>query len=173
MNFKIIWILLLATACTSSKELPIVDSVSLAKYSGKWYEIARLPQTFEKHCACVTAEYSILNENKIKVKNTCWDTTSNKFKVSEGRAKPINGFNNAALDVQFFWPFSGGYYVMALDSNYKYALIGNPNRKYLWILSRNPSLDESTFNDLKSIARENGYDLSSLIQTEHFCQNKE
>ena len=62
---------------------------------------------------------------------------------------------------------------MALDSNYKYALIGNPNRKYLWILSRTPSLEKSRLDSLKSIAEKNGYDLSSLIETEHFCQNKE
>jgi apolipoprotein D and lipocalin family protein len=173
MKTNILWLVLLLSACSSNENLLIVNSVDLEKYTGKWYEIARLPQSFEKNCACVTAEYAILSESKVEVKNTCWDTTSNKFKVSEGVAKPIKDLNNAGLSVQFFWPFSGGYYVMALDSNYKYALIGNPNRKYLWILSRTPSLEKSRLDSLKSIAEKNGYDLSSLIETEHFCQNKE
>jgi apolipoprotein D and lipocalin family protein len=173
MKTNILWLVLLLSACSSNENLLIVNSVDLEKYTGKWYEIARLPQSFEKNCACVTAEYAILSESKVEVKNTCWDTTSNKFKVSEGAAKPIKDLNNAGLSVQFFWPFSGGYYVMALDSNYKYALIGNPNRKYLWILSRTPSLEKSRLDSLKSIAEKNGYDLSSLIETEHFCQNKE
>lgn len=173
MKIKLLWLVIFISACSSNKDLPIVDAVDLDRYTGKWYEIARLPQSFEKDCACVTAEYEILSENKVQVKNTCWDTTSNKYKVSKGSAKPMEGFNNAALDVQFFWPFSGGYYVMALDSDYNYALVGNPNRKYLWILSREPQLDATTLDSLKTIAEKNGYDLSSLIQTKQFCQNKE
>lgn len=157
--------------CGSNEPLPTVDKVDLERYSGKWYEIARLPQSFEKNCACVTAEYVLETDKPVQVINSCFDTLSQKTKITEGKAFPVEGTENAELNVQFFWPFKGGYHIMSLDTDYKYALVGNPNREYLWILSRTPELDQEILENLKSIAVKNGYDLSSLIMTQQSCEN--
>ena len=156
-------------SCSETKPLATVSAVDLNLYKGKWYEIARLPQIFEKDCACVTAEYALNEDNNIDVKNTCLDTTNQKIKVSEGEAFVLEGSQNAKLKVQFFWPFKGDYYIMDLDDDYRYALIGSPSREYLWILSRTPSLPQSTIDQLTQKAIAEGYDTSSLIITKQNC----
>jgi apolipoprotein D and lipocalin family protein len=158
-------------SCGSNEPLPTVDKVDLKRYSGKWFEIARLPQSFEKNCACVTAEYVLETDEPVQVINSCYDTLAQKSKVTEGKAFPVDGTENSELKVQFFWPFKGGYYIMSLDADYQYALVGNPSREYLWILSRTPQLDQEIIDNLKSIAVKNGYDLSSLIMTQQSCEN--
>lgn len=156
-------------SCSQSKELPTVESVDLNRYAGKWFEIARLPQAFEKHCACVTAEYEVLDYQRVGVTNACLDTTTNEIKKSEGKAFPVDGSKNTKLKVQFFFPFKGDYYVIALDEDYEYAMVGAPNRSYLWILSRTPVLDENTMIQLKAKATELGFDLKDLIITKQNC----
>jgi len=154
--------------CGSSEPLVTVDKVDVKRYAGLWYEMARLPNTFQKNCTCTTAQYEV-KEGYISVLNECWNTTKNKKVNAKGKAFPVEGSNNASLKVQFFWPFKGDYNVIALDEGYQYAMVGAKDRKYLWILSRNPQLSESIVSELKAKAESLGYDTSKLLFTEHPC----
>lgn len=152
----------------NNRPLKTVDKVDLKRYSGKWYEIASIPHSFEKDCACTVAEYSWNPEGYMEVVNSC--LKDGREKVETGKAFPIEGSNNSQLEVQFFWPLKGKYYIMALDKDYQYALVGHPNRDYLWVLSRYQDMDEDTFIDLLQVARKEGFDISRLRRTEQFCE---
>ena len=119
-------------ACMAQVPLKTVDHVDLNRYLGKWYEIARLPNRFEKKChRDVTAEYS-RDGQKIIVHNSCIQQDG-KPNVAEGRAKVVDATTNAKLKVTFFWPFYGNYWIIGLDSEYRWAVVGEPGRKYMWI----------------------------------------
>ncbi len=124
------------------KPLATVPQVDLKKYLGKWYEIAAFPQSFQKGCSCTFAEYSLRPNGDIQVKNTC--LKEGKTKIATGKAVVKDKATNAKLSVTFFWPFSGKYWIIALAPDYSYAVVGHPNRDYLWILSRKPVMDEQT-----------------------------
>jgi len=146
------------------KPLQTVQYVELDKYLGKWYEIAAFPQSFEKGCSQTYAEYSLNNDGSIHVKNTC--IKNGKVKVAEGKATVTDKSTNAKLDVQFFWPFKGKYWIIGLGHDYSYALVGHPNRKYLWILGRKPVMDSQTYNYLVTLAANKGFDVRDLVKTE-------
>lgn len=155
---------------SSKKVLPTVGKVDLQKYSGQWYEIARFPSRFEKGLVCVTANYSIKGNGKIVVINKGYlADDSKKFKTAKGTAWVPNEKYPGRLKVRFFWPFAGKYYIIALDRNYQYALVGDPARKYLWILSRTKMLPEDIYSKLLEIARENGFDSQKLIRVRQDC----
>lgn len=156
---------ILLTAC-SSKNLPLqtVQKVELNKYLGTWYEIARFEHFFERDCKNVTANYSMMNEETIKVINRCTKIQTNAKKEAIGRAYAIDE-TNSKLKVSFFRPFYGDYWVLMLDENYKYAVVGTPSREYLWILSRNSKLDEKIKNEILEKLPSLGFDTSKLIWT--------
>jgi lipocalin len=157
-------------ACKSNNDLPTVINLELEKYMGKWYEIARFPHRFEKDLKCVTAEYSLLENGKVKVINRGHLTeNSDKVKSVEGSANMPDKNFPGRLKVTFFWPFYGNYYVVELDENYQYALVGAPSRNYLWILSRNSFLESSTYDMLIVSAQKNGFDISKLEKVPHDC----
>lgn len=147
-------------------ELPTVKSVELEKYVGTWYEIASFPNQFQKGCTCTTATYGKADDF-VTVNNRCF--RDGEWSDIKGKAFPVEGSNSTKLKVQFFWPFRGDYYIIELDNNYKYVLVGNPSRDYLWILSRTPELDETTIDKLKAKAEELGFDSSKLVRTEQNC----
>ncbi len=141
--------------------LDVVPSVDINKYLGKWYEIASLPVSQQKGCNCTTAEYSLIDSSTILVKNTCRkDSITGEIDDVEGKAFVVPGSNNAKLSVQFFWPFRGDYWILHLDKDYQYALVGVPSRKYFWILSRTPDMDEKLRNELLDLAKSKGFDIS-------------
>jgi apolipoprotein D and lipocalin family protein len=145
--------------------LKAVDQVDLARYVGKWYEIARYANRFEKSCASdVTAEYTRRDDGKVTVTNAC-RKADGKNKESKGTAKVVDPKSNAKLKVTFFWPFSGDYWVIDLDPDYKYAVIGEPDRKYLWVLSRTPELAPAVYERIMGKVRELGYDPAKLLKT--------
>ena len=152
----------------NNRPLKTVDKVDLRRYSGKWYEIATIPHSFEKDCACSIAEYHLNPDGYLEITNSCLQ--EGRQKVVNAKAFPIEGSNNSKLEVQYFWPIKGKYYIMALDKEYQYALVGHPNRNYLWVLSRYQEMDEDTFIDLLQIARQEGFDISRLRRTEQFCE---
>ena len=127
----LICIMFLFTAC-SSKNPPLqtVEKVDLERYLGTWYEIARYEHFFEKDCKNVSANYSIMDEETIKVINKCTKIQKKKKKEAMGRAYAIDE-TNSKLKVSFFRPFYGDYWVLILDENYEYAVVGTPNREYL------------------------------------------
>lgn len=141
-----------------------VPSVDLARYSGKWFEIASFPMFFQRNCvADTTAEYSAAADGSIAVRNRC--RTESGFDEATGKATPVEGFGNGRLKVSFFWPFKSDYWVLGLDPEYRWAVVGNPNRKYLWVLSRTPQLPPALMEAARASALAQGFDLSQLHTT--------
>lgn len=164
--------LLVRAAIKDTKELRTVPSIDLQRYAGRWYEVARYPNRFQKNCAGdVAAEYSLREDGKVNVVNRC-RKTNGKTQVAEGVARVVNKETNAQLEVRFapkflsFLPFVwGDYYVIDLAPDYSYALVGSPDRKYLWILSRIPQPDEAIFSRASKAARANNFDPNRLVRT--------
>jgi len=149
----------------SKASLQTVPNVDLTRYVGRWYEIARYPAWFEKDCASdVTATYTALPSGKIEVLNECRQADG-QVKRSKGTARVVDKRTNAKLKVTFFWPFSGNYWIIDLAPDYSYAVVGEPDRKYLWILSRSSQLTESVYGQIVTRVRELGYDPSGLTKT--------
>ncbi len=151
----------------SMKKLETVANVDIEKYMGKWYEIAAFPQSFQKGCSCTTAEYSVNKNGSVKVVNSC--NVSGERKVTTGKAFIKDKKTNAKLAVQFFWPFRGKYWIIELADDYSYSVVGHPNRKYLWILSRTPQMDQDTYDTLVRKIASKGFDTSKLVTTDQNC----
>lgn len=150
----------------SARDLETVSHVDLTRYLGKWYEVAKYPVVFERGLVGVTATYSLRPDGKIKVLNAGRKgTMAGKLKTATGKAWVTDKTTNAKLKVQFFWPFSGNYWVIALGQDYDYAVIGDPSRKYLWILSRTPRMDEKLYAELIEQIKAHGYDTSRIERT--------
>ena len=143
--------------------LEVVPHVELEKYLGKWYEIAHLPAKFQEGCNETTATYSLLDDGSISVLNQ--SIKNGKMKQAKGKAKVVDRKSNAKLKVTFFWPFYGDYWIIALGNDYDYAVVGTPNRKYLWILSRTPQMDDKLYSQLIEYAKSKGFDVNKLIKT--------
>ncbi|MBK5272585.1 MAG: lipocalin family protein [Bacteroidia bacterium] len=137
------------------------------KYLGKWYEVARLDFRFEKNLNNTTANYSFNNDGSIRVVNRGYNYKTNKWKEATGKAKFKSSPDEARLKVSFFGPFYSGYNVLAIDDEYKYALIAGKNLNYLWLLSREKTMPENIKQDYLKKARDLGYNTSELIWVEH------
>jgi apolipoprotein D and lipocalin family protein len=160
---------LLASQSLMAADLPPVQSVpqvDLARYVGTWHEIARFPMYFQNQCVGdVTANYSKMDNGKIKVINRC-RTKDGEFDQAEGSASVVENTGNSQLKVSFFWPFRADYWVIGLDPEYRWAVVGNPNRKYLWILSRSQTMTSSDLAAAKASALAQGYDLQQLVNSD-------
>jgi apolipoprotein D and lipocalin family protein len=178
MKPTILWMLVLFfifSCYTSGQNQQTVQSVDLEKYLGLWYEIASFPASFEKGCRCSTAEYQqVPNRKYILVINKCLKIrrSGSKMSVAKGKAFAVKGSGNARLKVQFLWPFRGDYYIIELDRDYRYVVVGHPHRKYLWILSREPYMGADTYSMLVDRIKEKGYDINRLQKTEQNCEGK-
>jgi apolipoprotein D and lipocalin family protein len=143
--------------------LEVVLHVELEKYLGKWYEIAHLPAKFQEGCNETTATYTLSKNGSISVLNQC--TKNGKMKRAKGKAKVVDKNSNAKLKVTFFWPFYGDYWIIKLGNDYDYAVVGTPNRKYLWILNRTPQMDDNLYSQLIEYVKSKGFDVTKLIKT--------
>lgn len=151
-----------------SPELQVVPYVNIERYLGKWYEIALYPNWFEKGCYRSTAFYEKLEDGQIQVTNKCnMHGPEGELNEAIGTAKIADDNTNAKLKVQFFWPFKGDYWIINLDRDYQYAVVSEPGRQYLWILSRSPKMDSQTLDKLKASIRKKGFDLSYLTRTKY------
>lgn len=166
----------LLSACAVQKtSLPTQENVDLAKYAGIWYEQALLPNRFQKKCvADVSAEYSPLDANRLQVINQC-RTADGNLSVAEGVAR-LNGsitpLNPAVLQVRFaparlswlpmVW---GNYWVIKVAGEYQYSLVGSPDRKYLWVLSRDKQADTTVVNELLEYAGSLGFAIDEVQYT--------
>jgi apolipoprotein D and lipocalin family protein len=167
----ILFAMLFSSSAFSQKTPSVVTSVDLNRYKGKWYEIARLPNYFERKLKCTSADYSLREDGKITVVNAGnYITDPNKSTSAKGVAWVPDKNSPAKLKVQFFWPFSGDYWIMYLDNDYRYVLVGDPDCKYLWILAREKKMDEPTYRMLLQKAVDNGYDVKSIIRVEQDCR---
>ncbi len=149
-----------------------VSEVDLNRYLGLWYEITKIPNRFQKKCfQDTTAEYKMRSDGRIDVINRCF-TKEGKEVVARGIAKSVEPSTNSKLKVSFvrvlgvqlFW---GDYWIIGLDKNYRYAVIGGPNRKYGWILSRRNSLSPEEWKEVKKILIDQGYDPNRFVLTPH------
>ena len=154
----------------SRGELSTVASVDLSRYAGTWYEIARLPMWFQRHCVDSKAMYSTRPDGAVRVHNECV-TNSGGVEQAEGVATVVDVKTNARLTVVFDNWFArlfgssrqGNYWILDLDPEYQTAMVGTPDRRFLWILSRTPLLDEATYRRLVERGRQMGYPVSDLI----------
>jgi len=154
------------------KEVKPVASIDLNRYTGKWYEIARFPNWFQKHCVGnVVAEYQLLTEDKLKVINRC-DKDDGKAEEEIGVAKTVGSTTKAKLKVSFSAAWMswlpmvwGDYWIIALASDYSHAVVGVPGRKYLWILSREKTMKAEDYEKAVAQAAAQGFDVSKLVIT--------
>lgn len=146
-------------------KLNTVDNLDLARYQGTWYEIARLPNSFERNLESVTATYTIKQNGKIEVINQGYKSGAKRKSIKGVAWVPKEDYPGR-LKVRFFWPFSGDYYVIAIDKDYKYALVGSPTRKFLWILAKEPTISEEVYEQYLSIAAQESFPISELIKVD-------
>jgi len=144
--------------------LTVVPRVELDRYIGTWYEIARYPNRFQKDCFATTATYDLREDGKISVINRCrTGSQDGAEKVATGTAWVVDRETNARIKVQFFWPFSGDYWIIQLGEQYEYAVVGHPDLTYLWVLSRTPRMEPEVYARILEQLRHQGYDPSRLI----------
>ncbi len=155
-------------ASAEPSELTTVAFVDVSRYLGKWYEIAKLPQATQAGCTAVTAEYSLNEDGSVKVLNSCrlFDPSSGRLITISGKATPVDQ-SNSKLEVSFFEGLQkGNYWVLELADDYSYALVGEPSRSSLFVLSRSPQISEDLYQMLLSKAAEkHGYDVTTVEKT--------
>src|SRR5512143_2718635 len=161
-------ILLLSLSCASGPGAGItppdvVTQVDLSRYLGTWFEIASFPQRFQRGCADTKAVYSLRADGTIEVLNSCF--RNGKTDVAKGKAWVVDKTTNAKLKVSFFWPFRGDYWIIELGRDYEYAVVSAPSRKYLWILAREPRMDETLYASIIEQLRARGFDIAKLQRT--------
>jgi len=137
------------------------------RYLGKWYEIARKDFKYERDLSNTTAEYSLNDNGTIKVENQGYNTKKGQWTRAIGKAKFVREENIAMLKVSFFGPFYSGYNVIAIDDEYRYALVAGESLKYLWILSRETDIPVEIKDKYLKIAEEIGYNTTDLIWVKH------
>jgi apolipoprotein D and lipocalin family protein len=168
-SFTVIAVLTLLSSCVSSQHgsqpppLQTVSHVDLHRYVGLWYEIGRYPNSFQKGCKDSTAMYTIRPDGKIDVVNSCRDEHDGSLREAKGRAWVVDKNSNAQLKVSFFWPFRGDYWIIDLGREYEYAVVGTPNRQYLWILSRTPEMDPDILEKIVQNVEKQGFVRSNLL----------
>lgn len=157
--------ILLLTGCTinPNPKLETVEKLDINRYTGKWIEIARYENRFEQGCAGASADYT-LKDGKIGVLNRCYDGKGSLTGEANGEAYATDT-SNTKLKVTFFWPFYGDYHVIMLADDYRYSVVGEPSRKYLWILSRDPKLSDDDKHRILSKLPRLGYNPSKLYWT--------
>ncbi len=155
-----------AAPAAETKPLEVVAHVDLERYLGTWYEIATIPQRFQKGLVGVSAHYSLRPDGKIDVINAGRkETLDGKVKSVRGKAWIVDKTTNAKLKVSFFWPFAGDYWIIDLDPDYQWAVVGHPARTYLWVLGRTPQMDGPLYEELLCRIAAKGYDLAKIKKT--------
>ena len=144
-----------------------VDSFDLSKYLGTWYEIARIDFRHEKNLDNTKVMYSINYDGEIKVLNSGVNTITGEYSEAIGRVKVVSDNGSAMMKVSFWGPFYSGYNVIALDKDYKYALVAGDSHKYLWMLSREKTIPIAVINDYLKVAKQAGYDTRKLLWVNH------
>jgi apolipoprotein D and lipocalin family protein len=152
------------SSCFSQNDLETVDRVDLKKYAGTWYEICHLPARFLDGCSCISATYTLDPKGYVRVFNKC-KKSNGKWTSINGKAFAVSGSWNSKLKVQFFWPFRANYYIIDLAEDYSYAVVGEPGRKYLWILSRTPKMDPELYQSLVKKCGNKGFPVEYLMVT--------
>lgn len=170
-GFAIVLLILGLSACstTSQKGLPPLETVphvELVRYMGRWYEIARFPGLCTADCVGTLAIYTMAGDERIIVIDQCHENTFDGYqRMSTGVARVVDHQTDAKLEVSFQWPFWSDYWIIDLDPDYRWAVVGHPSRDDLRILSRDPAIDDATYAAITERAREKGFDVSRLQRT--------
>lgn len=145
-----------------------VDTVIISEYAGLWYEIGSIPQIFQVGCNCTTAEYAAISETEISVTNACNLFSANGFENRiEGTATIVPNSGNAKLLVSFFGGAGSDYWVIDLEPNYQWAVVGSGDKQSFWILSRTPTFDQTLYDSLLQTWGDRGYPVSEVVRTNH------
>lgn len=153
----------------SDLPLQTVEAVDIDRYLGRWFEIARYDHGFERGCEGVTADYARREDGLIAVTNTCYQGgLDGEPRTADGRARIADETTNAQLEVSFFGPFWGDYWIIDLADDYAWAVVSEPKGRYLWILSRTPQMDPDTLQDRLDWLVAQGFDTSMLIFVEQW-----
>ena len=163
-------IVLAISGCSSTSPPPGIAPVTpfdLARYEGRWYEVARLDHSFERGMMDVSATYQRQSDGSVRVVNRGFDVAKNQWRQAVGKALFTGDANTASLKVSFFGPFYGGYHVAALDADYQWALVVGPDRSYFWILSRTKQLAPALREQIVARAKALGIDTQALIWVTH------
>ena len=153
-----------AAASSGQPGLQTTPRVDLLRYMGSWYEIARLDHRFQKDCIGSSAEYTLRSDGEVDVLNRCVSGKDGSRREAKGRAWSVDPVTNSRLKVSFFWPFRGDYWIVELGENYEYSVVGSPDRKYLWVLAREPVMDETLYSGIVERLRRLGYPVDSLVR---------
>jgi len=163
-------LLIILSSCKTQKDMinkTVVKELDIERYLGTWYEIARYDHRFERGLVGITANYAMRKDGKIKVVNSGYkNNLEGKFSQAIGKAKIPNPEIPSKLKVSFFWFFYGDYFVLELDKDYQWAIIGSSSDKYLWILSRKPKMEKELYSELLERLKKRGYNVSKLIKVE-------
>jgi apolipoprotein D and lipocalin family protein len=156
----------LLAACSTANEstltpMPVVANVDVARYLGTWHQVAWIPNSFQGDCATGTKATYTLDGKDLRVQNQCKDVNGKRTEAI-GIAKIVEGTNNAKLRVSFFRPFYGNYWVLALDPDYKWVLVGEPKRTFGWVLARDTKLEPATLNQILDRAVALGYERTAF-----------
>lgn len=161
----VLWAVMLG-GCATGPAPATVERVDLERYAGTWYEIARLPQSFQAGCTGVTATYTLLPDGKVEVVNRCLQgSLEGKERSVRGTARSVNPPANSKLKVSFFGPFEGDYWVFRLDDEYRTAAVGSPDRRSLWILHREPTMEAGAYDRLVASLKGDGFPVQRLERT--------
>jgi apolipoprotein D and lipocalin family protein len=172
----IVNVLVLMPSCSSVPIVPpleTVEFVDIEQYMGKWYEIASYPTFFNRRCTATTAEYTLQDDGTVRVVNECRiGDPSGRLDRIEGTARVVNEETNAELKVSFFFFGAGDYWIIELEENYQWAVVGDPGRRTLFILSRTPTLEDGVYQDILSRVRANCYDPDYLTLTPQVAEGE-
>ena len=161
-----IFVFFILFGCVSGQKgtaMKTVDHVNIERYMGTWYEIARFPHSFERNLVGVTATYKLKQNGNVSVVNKGFKySLDGKEKTAKAFAKIPNPNMPGRLKVYFFWPFGADYFILDLDPNYQWALVGSSSPNFLWILNRTPQMNDELYNEIVSKAKELGYDTDKL-----------
>lgn len=161
----VLMILFFAGCIKKDPYLPTVKKVDIQKYKGTWYEIARFEHFFEKGCKNVTATYELKENGDIKVINSCQMIEDDSKKEATGIARVVDKTTNSKLEVSFFRPFWGDYWIIDIYGDYETALVGTPSREYLWILSRSKTIDKNLKEKIVKKLPSLGFDPKKFVWT--------
>jgi apolipoprotein D and lipocalin family protein len=175
-TFIISLILIVGNTVSSSdeQELQVVPKLDLDRFQGTWYEIAHNPWFVQKDCFAMIAHYKLVEDGKIKVTNICRDNGfDGKVSQIEGKAWVVEEKTQAKWKVQFIWPFKLNYWVIEVGEDYQYAVVGEPDKENVWILSRQPHLDKKILDKIIDNTKAKGYDLTKIVWTPHHPQHSQ
>jgi len=165
--FALIGVALVGCTTRPPADIQPVTGFEVDRYLGTWYEIARLDHSFERGLSDVTANYTLQDNGTIKVVNRGRDEAQGDWNEATGKAKFRGDADVGSLKVSFFGPFYGGYHIVELDEDYNYAMVAGPTKNFLWILAREPHLDETLYDRLIDAANALGFPTKELIRVEH------